>query len=123
MTEKNTLLLIILLSLIITFTVQYIQTRDAIPVYSTHTMVSINEIMTSNKSTLFDFQGDSPDWIEMINESDTVINLEGYGLSDDPNEPVKWIFPHCEIQPGEFLVVFASGKDIVNSDRYIQISG
>lgn len=117
MTEKNTLLLIILLSLIITFTVQYIQTRDAIPVYSTHTMVSINEIMTSNKSTLFDFQGDSPDWIEMINESDTVINLEGYGLSDDPNEPVKWIFPHCEIQPGEFLVVFASGKDIVNSDQ------
>ena len=114
---KNVFLLIILLSLIIIFTIQFNQIQQALPVYSSNNMISINEIMISNKSTLMDFDGQSSDWIEIVNKGDAVINLEGYGLSDNLTEPEKWVFPYYEIQPNEFLVVFASGKDTVNNNQ------
>ena len=55
--------------------------------------------------------GDYPDWIEIYNSGSTSIDLNGYGLSDDSLNLHKWIFPSRTIAPGEFLLVFASGKD------------
>ena len=52
--------------------------------------VVINEIMSSNSTTIYDEYGNSPDWIELYN--DIEIDLSGYGLSDDINDPFKWIF-------------------------------
>src|SRR5262245_13829826 len=71
----------------------------------------INEVMTSNRRTLLDENGDSSDWIELYNAGPTPVSLAGHGLSDDPALPFKWAFRDAAIGPGSFLLVFASGKD------------
>lgn len=78
--------------------------------------IYINEYMDSNKSTIVDEDGEFPDWIEIINSSDSPVNLKGYGLSDDKDKPYKWQFPGIKIDPNQCLLVFASGKDRKNPD-------
>ena len=71
----------------------------------------ISEVMSSNGSTLADEDGDHPDWIELYNPSGEPVDLAGYFLSDDDEEPDRWKLPSVTLEPGGFLVVFASGKD------------
>ena len=71
----------------------------------------INEVMSANILTIQDEDEDYPDWIEIYNASVSPMNLHGYGLSDDPSQPFKWSFPESTINSGEYLIVFASGKD------------
>lgn len=71
----------------------------------------INEVMSSNGGVLTDADGDTPDWIEFYNAGATSVNLKGYGLSDKKALPFQWIFPDFTVRPGEYLLVFASGKD------------
>jgi len=73
--------------------------------------IVINEIMSSNGSTISDEDGDYPDWFELYNNSGVTINLAGYKITDDIDIPDKWIFPEIELLPDSFLLVFASGKD------------
>ena len=73
--------------------------------------VIISEVMTDNRTTLVDEDGDFPDWIELHNPTESPINLDGFGLSDDSAQPFKWRFQKTAIAPGEHLLVFASGKD------------
>jgi len=75
--------------------------------------ILINELMSSNKNFIIDFEGDYPDWIEIYNTSSTEINLVGYFLTDKENEE-KWSFPDVSIEAAGYLVVFASGKDVVS---------
>ena len=76
--------------------------------------VVINEVMASNGMTLSDEDADYPDWIELYNAGDAAVNLEGWGLSDDYDDPFQWTFPDTVLEPGRFLVVFASNKDRVS---------
>ena len=73
--------------------------------------VVINEVMASNAWTIADEDGDYEDWIELYNFGQDSISLQGYGLSDNYAQPFKWVFPDVSIGPGEFLLVWASGKD------------
>ena len=73
----------------------------------------INEVMASNGATLADEDGDHEEWIELYNAGDSVLDLEGFGLSDDYERPFRWVFPGIEVAPGGYLLVFASGKDRV----------
>ncbi len=73
--------------------------------------VVINEICSSNSTVIEDGYGEFSDWVELYNNSSQTINLENYGLSDDSDEPRKWLFPETEITPNGFLLVFASGQD------------
>ncbi len=73
--------------------------------------VKINEICSSNLSCLSDEEGHHPDWLELYNSGDDIINLGGFMLSDSANKPDKWIFPDIEIKPGEYLVLFATGEE------------
>lgn len=79
--------------------------------------VRINEIMASNVSSLYDEDGDVPDWIELYNYGDTMINLSGFGLSDDDTLLFKWVFPDYNIDSGEYAVIFASDKNRLPSRR------
>jgi hypothetical protein len=72
---------------------------------------ALNEIMASNASTMADEDGDFEDWIEIFNPETYTINLAGYGLSDDYENPFRWVFPDVNIPAGGFLLVWASGKD------------
>ncbi len=78
----------------------------------------INEFMSSNSAGIFDEDSDSSDWIELYNQSDTWFNLSGYGISDNPGNPFKWTFPAYTMEPGEYLLVFASGKDRKNTAQF-----
>jgi hypothetical protein len=80
-----------------------------VPVFSQS--LTINELMASNATTIADEDGDFEDWIEIYNFGSDPINLEGYGLSDNYNNPFKWVFPDYTIMPGHYLLVWASGKD------------
>ena len=71
----------------------------------------VNEFMALNATTLTDEDGDYADWIEIYNPTSETISLQDYSLSDDANEPQKWLFPDVAIASKGYLIVFASGKD------------
>ncbi len=73
--------------------------------------VVINEVMPANSSTISDEDGDFPDWIELFNPGATPLPLEHYGLSDIDSTSPKWTFPDLVLDPGDFLLVYASGKE------------
>jgi hypothetical protein len=78
---------------------------------ASHGMVRISELMADNMQGIEDADGSTPDWIELENTGATSVNLEGWGLSDDPEDPGQWIFPSASIAPGQSVIVFATGKD------------
>ncbi len=82
-----------------------------IPLFLTAQTIVINEVMSSNAITFYDEEGDAPDWIELFNAGSSTVNLFNYGISDNENNLSKWIFPDVNIDPEEYLVLFASGKD------------
>ncbi|MCB9220118.1 MAG: lamin tail domain-containing protein [Ignavibacteriales bacterium] len=73
--------------------------------------IVINEILASNNTTIYDEDGDASDWIELYKNGSIPINLEGYFLSDDSLNIEKWQFSNVVINPGEYLLVFASDND------------
>ncbi|MHC4111478.1 MAG: lamin tail domain-containing protein, partial [Planctomycetota bacterium] len=73
--------------------------------------IVISEFMARNSSTLLDGNNDSSDWIEIYNPTDKTISLDGWHLTDSKANLNKWQFPNgLQIEPGEFLIVFASQK-------------
>ncbi len=73
--------------------------------------VVISEFMASNTAHLRDEFREYNDWIEIYNASEQPVNLAGWRLTDDPQNPDLWRFPEITLPAGEFLVVFASGHD------------
>jgi hypothetical protein len=73
--------------------------------------IVINEFLASNGRGLTDEEGDSADWIELYNRGSRPVNLSGWSLTDDPTRPEKWSFPDISLNSGEYLLVFASGKN------------
>lgn len=71
--------------------------------------IIINEVMVSNGITISDNTCAYSDWVEIKNIGQQEININGYGLSDDTNDPLKWKFPDITLIPGETLLVFCSG--------------
>ncbi|MBL9168789.1 MAG: lamin tail domain-containing protein [Verrucomicrobiales bacterium] len=76
----------------------------------------INEILAANESGLTDEDSTATDpqpqdWIEIYNRGNRSVNLAGWSLTDDPDQPDRWVFPSRVLNPGAYLVVFASGKD------------
>lgn len=67
--------------------------------------------MASNRNTVEDEDGDYEDWIELKNTGDIPVDLTGFGLSDNDNNPFKWVFPSGIIEPQGYIFVWASGKD------------
>ena len=71
----------------------------------------ISEFVAVGNETVLDEDGDTTDWIEIYNPTDSTINLGGYHLTDDPNELTKWTFPSIPLIPGGRPIVHASGKN------------
>src|SRR4051812_11001268 len=69
--------------------------------------------MSSNFSALQDEDGKYNDWIEIFNSGNTVLNLSGYGLSDNETQKFKFTFPDVQLQPQDHIVVFASDENRV----------
>ncbi len=72
--------------------------------------VVINEIVPSNKGTCTDEAGGYADWLELYNKSDTVVDLGGYSLTDNPAVPRKAVLPAGLIlAPKGVLTFWADG--------------
>lgn len=73
----------------------------------------INEVLAQaiNTNGFKDEDGQLQDWIEIYNYGQEPINLAGFGLTDDPNDPYRWTFPSTNINPGQYMVIFASEKN------------
>lgn len=70
----------------------------------------INEVMCASKG--------NSDWVELVNESASNIDLSGFGLSDNPNKPRKWRFPEgTVIDAGEYLTVKLMGAEYVQEPK------
>lgn len=79
----------------------------------------ISEFVASNNSSFADGFGEDPDWIEIHNPTDSSIDLVGYHLTDDPANLTKWEFPTSTIvDPGGWLVVFASSRETIDPAGY-----
>jgi len=79
----------------------------------------INEIMPSNSYTILDDDNEYSDYIEIYNGYNKTINLSGFMLSDSEFKTDKWSFPDININPGEYLIVYASGKNKCDLDKRI----
>jgi hypothetical protein len=75
--------------------------------------IRINEFLAASVTGLVDedLPPEPQDWIEIWNYGTTTVNLNGYSLTDDRDDAGRWTFPSTNLGPGQFLVVFASGKD------------
>jgi hypothetical protein len=80
----------------------------------------ISEFMASNDYSVVDKFGNHSDWIEIYNPSGSTQALDGWYLTDDPDDLTKWRFPDPNANPtidvpidtGGYLLVFASNEDL-----------
>ena len=72
--------------------------------------IQINEVVSSN-SLLIDIDGESPDWIELYNSSNSPVSLTEWSITDNEEQPKKWIFEDATIPANGYMILMASGKD------------
>jgi hypothetical protein len=72
--------------------------------------VRINEVVSSN-SVYLDEDGDTPDWLEIHNFGTQDVSINGWSLSDDVNDLIKWTFPNITLTPNQYMLLWASSKD------------
>ncbi len=77
--------------------------------------IFVTEIMAADNEFLPDEDNEYPDWIELYHAGMKPVDLEGWYITDTANDLTKWAFPNLVMQPGEYRILFASGKDRRNS--------
>ena len=86
-----------------------------------YAQVVINEVCASNFAGggTVDNYGKYEDWIELYNTGATSADISGFYLSDKETNPMKWQIPAgTSIAPGDFLLVYASGRDEATGGFY-----
>ena len=69
--------------------------------------LEISEVMSSNKGSVADPNGDYPDWIEFRNTAKEALDIGGLGVSDDVTAGVKYVFPAgTSVPAGGYLVLW-----------------
>ena len=74
--------------------------------------IRISEVMSADQVVLADSFGVFSDWVELYNTTDHAVDLDGWFLSDDPEETNKWVIRDLVLQPGERAVIFCSGRGV-----------
>lgn len=88
----------------------------SLPAYS---QVVINEYSAANISATPDNYGGFNDWVELYNAGSSSVNLAGYYMSDNVNNPTKWAFPSgTTIAAGGFIKVICSGLNTTSGSWY-----
>jgi len=78
----------------------------------------INEFMASNMGAWFDEYGNDGDWIEIYNAGDTDVDMAGFFITDNLEQPGLWRVPSGD--PGEttigtadYLLFYADGNPLL----------
>jgi hypothetical protein len=76
----------------------------------------ISEFLASNKNGLEDSFGVASDWIEIYNPDSTdAVDLTGWKLRyKSGSNAVDWYFPTMALGPGEYRILFATGRNITD---------
>lgn len=81
----------------------------------------INELMADNESVVADQDGEFDDWIELYNNSNETLNLDGIYLSDDPTDLLQWEFPDgLTLAPDNYLIIWCD-KDLEQDGLHADI--
>jgi hypothetical protein len=68
--------------------------------------------MAANDTTLQDEDGDFSDWIEIHNSGNSILNLDGWYLTDNAGNPTKWRIPATHILRGGYLVTCGAPAEL-----------
>ena len=79
--------------------------------------VRIAEIMSKNKATLRDADGDFPDWVEIENICGEDLNLEGWTLRKNSGKN-SWEFPAFTLYGNSRALIFLSRKDRADTELH-----
>lgn len=93
---------------------------------TTYGDVVINELMASNSTTVTDQDGEYEDWVELYNNTSTSISLNGYYLTDDANDLMKYQFPNVTIDGDGYIIVWLDGDPLqqgLHTDFKLSASG
>ena len=90
--------------------------NDSSEVIGAYDGLVISEIMPSNGTAVTDEEGGYPDWIEIWNSTDRMINLEHVGLSDRSDQ-VRFLFPAVSLQPDGRVIVYCDNRNQSDPDK------
>ena len=76
--------------------------------------VVVSEVMSKNTHVLLDDFGGYSDWIELRNESASPVDLSGWMVMSE-SAADAFVFSRESLQPGETLLIFASGRSQTRS--------
>ena len=82
----------------------------------------INEFAAINDSGIQDEDGDFSDWVELHNFGTEAVDTSGISLTDSRKNLTKWKLPSVQINAGDFLIIFMSGKNRPNSNSLLNLS-
>lgn len=84
--------------------------------------VYIHEVLYRNTRSILDEDSDRSDFVELYNGGTDPVDLNGWYLSDNANKLTKWALPDVALGPGEYLLVFLSGKDRSEGELHASFS-
>lgn len=71
----------------------------------------INEFLAKNDTVNADASGGFDDWVEIYNYGTTIVQLDGFYLSDDEAEPTRFALPTGQgIEAGGYLLIWCDGE-------------
>ncbi len=82
----------------------------------------LNEVLFRNIYSVIDQYGDNSDFVEFLNCGAEAVHLSEYWLSDDFFEPLKWNCPDVVLEPGEYRLIFLSGRESVETELHAPFS-
>lgn len=88
--------------------------------------IVINEVMSKNLVTITDNMGELEDWVELYNPLNYDVNLAGYFMSDDSENPRRWMIPATFADsvtiPSHGWLLFWADGDLTQGVRHAKFS-
>lgn len=80
--------------------------------------VIISEIMTNNKKTYVDENGNSPEYINLYNTSNDTLSLDGYYISNEESNLEKCSLSGISIEPHGFFTLYSMPSAEKSTDKF-----
>ena len=91
---------------------KFLITFITFPLFTTfNAQLVVNEYSASNLFTYSDNYGNYVDWFEIYNPTSSAVDLTGWYLSDNSNNPIKCQLSGGSVPAGGHTTVFCSGRD------------
>lgn len=79
--------------------------------------LSINELLADNGGS-YRVGDAAPDWVELYNGGEVAVDLRGFFLSDDPQDPRRHRFERSVVVPARgFVLLLADGEVAAGADH------